>query len=439
MGIEKKLAGGDPISPALLGLVYKDNVGNPIGYLPTSVSYPSARDFYGLFALGVVGGAFLSGKLGNPSATRGALVQATLTRGRESFDPKYILQKAKNLAFLSGEMPTVFMVSNGSVALDDIYVDVLPEEGDAPAYRSSMGEYLNGSTEIPSGVFGPKFTASIIDYFQFVSPYAAGNGLSHDYAKAIVDLSDGMRCELHIMHLSIFEEMTAPKLTKLYETARSTVVPSSSSITNASDLFSLPNLGVQINQFFASLGSQPVIFVPHLYNSVGGGGIPSGPFEKLPIFAPYVDCSVSYFTTLLNFVFGESTFVYDNPSSRIIKTDIIRALAMPLVETIMFERFSSQQSEWLPAPRIPESGRNASLAAAFLKVYNRLSEYGSNYSEQYWEDNAVGLSIIEKRVIGYVKGLEQAGVLSDSGIDYSAGLAPFGAADQYTLPGNLYY
>lgn len=438
MGVAKISAGGGPISPALLGLVFKDNVGNPIDDLPTNVSYPSARDFYGLFALGVVDGAFLSGKLGNPSATKGALVQATLTRGHESFHPKYILQKAKNLAFLTGEAPTIFLVSNGSVSLDDIYVGSLPEEGEAPAYRSSIGDYLNGSIEIPSGVFGPKFTASILDYFQFVSPYAAGNGLSHDYAKTIVDLGDGMRCELHVMHLSIFEKMTAPKLTKLYETARSTVVPSSSSIGNASDLFSLPDLGIHINQFFASLGSKPVIFVPHLYNSVGGEVI-NGPFEKLPIFAPYVDGSVSYFTALLNFVFGESTFSYDNPSSRIIKTDIIRALAMPLVETIMFERFSSQQSEWLPIPRIPENGSNASLAAAFLKVYNRLSEYGSNYSEQYWEDNAVGLSIIEKRVIGYVKGLEQAGVLSDSGIDYSAGLAPFSATDQYTLPGNLYY
>lgn len=438
MGVTKAAGNAGTGSPALLGLVFKDSAGNPINDLPASVSYPSARDFYGLFAAGVIEGAVLSGKLGNPSATTGALVQATLTRGRESFDPKYILQKAKNLAFLTGKTPSVFLVSNGGVNLSDISVDIPAGADGSPAYNSSMSDYLNGSTDIPSGVFGPKFTASILDYVQFGSPYAAENKLSHDYVKATIDLGDNAKCFIHVMHLSLFDKMVSPKLTKLYVTARSTVVPSSQSIVNASDLFALPDLGVAINQQFGFVGTKPVIFVPHLY---GQSGVSQAdlPYERLPIFAPYVDYSVSYFTALLNFVFGEATFVYDNPNSRIVKTDVIRALAMPLVETIMFERISGQKSIWLPVRKMSASAGSASLADSFMKVYNRLSEYGSNYSGQLWEDSAVGLSIIEKKVIGYVKGLEQAGVISDNGIDYSAGVAPFSTTDQYTLPGNLYY
>lgn len=420
-----------------LSTYQKDPAGNGDNTISPATSTPTAKDFSSVFALIASAITSQGGSMGSPSLMQslGVANGVTLTRGAESFHPKYLVQKLKNVAYvrsLNGLAPhsrSVVMVASTANLIDFTSLNITNG-------NESLVNILDGVTNIPSGIFGPAFQAGVI---------SSNNGFIVDEQKKLI--FGRILISLNDSHTA---EVIAVSARGLYEGV-------------AGHYFTPKNVNYLKSNFVpythASLNSDvETVCVPHLYGSNANtyGGNSANVLDKVPIFNIYNPNSTAANSFVLSHYFGQAESSLEHDNSRLVNVRALGALALPLAQVLGYERLTGRQSRWIidiinsitndrPDNAPPPQGFATSdpaylLVDKLIFAYNRLSKYGTSYNNAIWsEENTAHVSEVEYHAMQIVKTLiNHASSFSTVSMD------PMTAADfavsigDFSLPVGIY-
>lgn len=416
MDIETYKSSGPTVRTDFLTTYQKDAAGAGDSSISPLTYAPSAKDFSAVFALIASSRTGVGGTIGNLiySPSLGRANGVTLTRGSESFNPKYLVQKLKNIAHvraINGQTPqsrAVVMIAKTTVPinLDSVYTN-----GSA----NHLVALLDGRTDIPSGIFGPAFQAGVISssgqvLYDISIPVIAG--------KIDVSLNDG-------------------------QTAEVLVISSEGLYKHVADHYFSPKPRAALEAQFDSRASWgfdstiETVCVPHIYASdaVSYEGNSTNVLDKVPIFNIYNPNSTAANSFVLSHFVGVADSVLEYGNDRLVEINALTALSLPLAQILSYEKLTGKQSKWIidiidsinkdcPVSAGASIATNSAyiLVDKLLYAYNRLSKYGTSYNSAIWSvDYSADISKVENFVVNLVKTLvNRPQVFSTVSLDPSA-------------------
>lgn len=390
-----------------LSTYQKDPAGNGDNTISPATSTPTAKDFSSVFALIASAITSQGGSMGSPSLVQslGVANGVTLTRGEESFHPKYLVQKLKNVSYvrsLNGLTPqsrSLVMIASTAGMIDFSSLNITNE-------NESLVNILDGVTDIPSGIFGPAFQAGVISSDSGFIVDAQKNLI---FGRILVSLNDSHTAEVIAVSARGLYEGVAEHyfMPKNVNYLKSNFVP-----------YTHANLTSDIE----------TVCVPHLYgsNAKTYGGNSANVLDKVPIFNIYNPNSTAANSFVLSHYFGQAESSLEHNNSRLVNVRALGALALPLAQVLSYERLTGRQSRWIidiinsitndrpmspmsivsPPQSLVTSDPAYLLVDKLIFAYNRLSKYGTSYNNAIWsEESTAHVSEVEYHAMQIVKTL----------------------------------